>query len=760
MSDRREFFKQAGILAAVPWSKTSSGRGQPSESSAKGNPASTSEAAGLALENDEMRLVINPRGWAESLVHKPTGQECLVPGAQEPMFAVTQYRPYDNELQLSYPARITSFPAEKVRREGDNLIVTFALVGYEGTISTKLTDAYIAFRLEKLEYKGYTQLRPKWKTPIDETLFVQLPVRNRKNMGEWLNVTWDDDIAVNVLGTDHYAQIDAQARKNYHLFRAGTVRNVELEGVGAALIVTRTSNLLDRVARVEEDFDLPRGVESRRRKECRYSYYEVLAMDPENADRHIHFAKMGGFRAMEIYYRAFATCGHFNFRPTYPNGMEDLKGITSRIDAAGMLPGWHIHYNKVDKTDSYVTPVPDPRLNLSQIFTLAQPVSTESTTITVEENPRYCATDKGRRFLRIAGELIEYENFTTTHPYQFRECKRAALGTQARSYEAGEKIGLLDVDDNTSVVRITQNTDLQHEIAVRIGEIYQKAGFRFVYYDGAEDVPPPYWFTVSRAQRTVYEQLNPIPLWGEGACKSHFLWHILTRGNAFDVFRPEVMKAAIRAYPAAEIPRVAKDFTRINFGWIGYWAPGEKTIGVQPDMLEYATSRAAGWDCPIAFTGNLPALEAHPRTADNMEVLKRWEDVRASSWLSAEQKAALRNLNQEYTLLVNEQGKFELVPCKQIERVAGADQPGRAFVFDRGGTTCVVFWHTRGEGKIEVALGKNQVRLMTELGKPQEFKSGKKSVILPLGNKMYLECHGITRQQAVAAFQSARILDR
>jgi len=95
------------------------------------------------------------------------------------------------------------------------------------------------------------------------------------------------------------------------------------------------------------------------------------------------------------------------------------------------------------------------------------------------------------------------------------------------------------------------------------------------------------------------------------------------------VFKPEVFKAAVRAYPAAEAPQVAKDFTSINFGWIGYWAPSRETIGTQPDMIEYATSRAAAWDCPISLVGDLKQLEAHPRTADNLEVIKRWEDVRA-----------------------------------------------------------------------------------------------------------------------------------
>lgn len=756
MSDRREFFRQAGILATVPWSKASSARTIKSSEGAQ--PLSQAEAQGLVLENDEIRLVINPGGWAQSLIHKPSGQQCLATEAQVPMFRVTQYRPYDNELQLAYPAKVTHFPAQQVRREGDRLIVSFALVGYEGTIGVKVSDAYIAFHLEQLEYKGYTQLRPKRKTRIDETLFVQLPVRNRKNLGGWLNVMWDDDVAVNLLATDYHTRIDAQPCQNFHLFQGGTTGGVDLLGGGAAIIVTTPSELLSRIARVEEGFNLPRGVKSRRCKEYKYSYYEMSNVTPSTIDRHIRYAKMGGFRMMQVYYLSFAqTVGHFDWRPDYPNRMRDLQGVVQRISEAGIVPGIHIHYDKCHKTDAYVTPKPDPRLNLRHSYTLTAPIDAQATVVPVEENPHLCTMEDGRRILRIQNELITYEHFTTMPPYQFKGCVRGALGTEASAHLESSRVGLLDVDTWPIFVRFTQNTSIQQEVAERLGKIYHDAGFRYVYFDGAEDVPVPYWFTVSRAQLLVYEQFNPKPLLAEGACKSHFSWHLLTRGNAFDVFLPEVMKAAIRAYPAAEIPRVEKDFTKIDFGWIGYWIPSEKTIGTQPDMLEYVTSRAAGWECPASFNADLKALDEHPRTPDNLEVFRRWEDVRASDWLTAEQKNALRNLNQEHTLLVNEQGKFELVPYDQIEKVAGVDKPGRAFVFERSGTTYVVFWNTSGEGKIEIPLGERQVRLMKELGKPVKFKGGKISVTLPLAGKMYLECRGVSRQEAIAAFRKGRI---
>ncbi len=765
MSDRREFLKGAGLLGLASWSKNlpaqpqnesvrNEGEGEPA-----GDVASQIEAGTIVLENTEMRLLISPGGHAQSLIHKPTGQECLIKNTGNPMFNVTQYRPYDNELQLAYPAKITHFSPDRVRREGDKLIVSFALVGYEATIGVKVTDAYIGFRLESLTYKGYTSLRPKIKTPIDETLFVQLPVRDRKNLGEWLNVMWDEKVAVNVLATDPYAQIDAKNREGYHLFQAGTVRGVQLEGVGAALITTTTAHLLDRIARVEEDFKLPRGVESRRCKEYRYSYYEALTITPQDADRHIQFAKMGGLRTMDVYYLAFAkTAGHFPWRPEYPRGMADLQGVVGKISAAGILPGIHIHYDKATKEDAYVTPKPDPRLNLRQSFALAANIDAAATVVPIEENPKLCTMDDGRRILRIQNELITYEHYTANPPYRFENCQRGALGTQAAAHEVSSRVGLLDVDTWPLFIRFTQDTSIQAEVADRLKTIYDQAGFKFVYFDGAEDVPLPYWYTVSRAQWIVNQRLQPQPLFAEGACKSHFSWHILTRGNAFDTFKPEVMKAATRAYPAAEIPRVAKDFTSINFGWIGYWAPSKETIGTQPDMLEYVTSRAAAWDCPIALVGDLKAMEVHPRTADNLEVIRRWEDVRARAWLTQEQKMALRNLEQEYTLLVDERGKFVLVPCAQIENVAGKEVPGRAFIFEHEGNVWVAYWHTSGQGLLELPLGVKQMTLMRELGTPLAIKGNSKEVKLPLGELRYLEFHELTRKEVIAAFQNARIL--
>jgi hypothetical protein len=764
MGDRRKFFKQAGAIAGASWPGISRVRGRTTPATvdlvAMGVPKASPEGNEVVLENNEMLLVIAENGEARSLIHKPSGQECLAAGLKVPMFTATQYRPYDNELQLAYPAKVTSFPAEAVRRSGDKLVVTFPLVEYEATVGLRITENYIGFTLEKLEFKPRTGLRPKRKDPVDETLFVQLPVRARANLGDWLNVTWDDDLAVNLLATDPYARVDCKPYAGAYFFQAGTADQIATEGVGAALIVTATKNLLDRIAAVEEDYSLPRSVESRRRSEYRYSYYEMTEATPENIDKHIEYARRAGLRLLQMHYLCFAeTVGHFEWRPAYPNGMFDLKSVVGKISRAGIIPGIHIHYNKCHKTDAYVTPKPDPRLNLSGTFTLAEPLDSAATTIVVEENPRLCTMDKNRRILKMQSELVTYEAFTTSPPYQFLRCTRGALNTKPGSYEAGSRVGLLDVDTWPIFVRFTQNTSIQEEVAARLGEIYREAGFKFTYFDGAEDVPPPFWFTVSRAQWVVWKQLEPKPHFAEGACKSHFSWHILTRGNAFDVCKPEVMKACTRAYPAAEAARVAKDFTSINFGWVGYWAPSKETIGTQPDMIEYVTSRAAAWDCPMSLVGNLEQMDLHPRTADNLEIVKRWEDVRASNWLTSAHKEALRNLEQEHTLLTNEKGQFELTPYAQIEKAAGTDQPVRAFVFERARRVWVVCWHTSGSARLYIDVPVRRVRLMKELGKEIPLKESKSGIQLPLNDRHYVEFANLSVKDVITAFQNSIILE-
>src|SRR5665648_127645 len=155
----------------------------------------------VVIENDQMKLIITSDGIAKSLVFKPTNTECLIEGKRVPVSTITEPRPYQNEVKLAYPNKKTTFKSNSVRKEGNKLIIGYELIPWEATVSVKIAPDYLAFTIEAFnltEDYGILMTEP----PISEMWFLQLPVRNLGHWGDWLNVIWDDKVAVNVLAAD------------------------------------------------------------------------------------------------------------------------------------------------------------------------------------------------------------------------------------------------------------------------------------------------------------------------------------------------------------------------------------------------------------------------------------------------------------------------------------------------------------------------------------------------------------------------------
>jgi len=156
-------------------------------------PRTDSTLPDVVLENPDFRLVISGNGIARSLIEKSTGQECLAAGIEATAFSITQYAPQAGQLLLLYPADAKAFAARTVRRMGDRLLITFGGIPHEIAIRLTITDAYLAFTVEQAntEGKGW-EASDRLKTPIEELVLLQLPIRERANFGSWLNVLWDD----------------------------------------------------------------------------------------------------------------------------------------------------------------------------------------------------------------------------------------------------------------------------------------------------------------------------------------------------------------------------------------------------------------------------------------------------------------------------------------------------------------------------------------------------------------------------------------
>ena len=707
----------------------------------------------IILENKHFCLTLGEDGIAKSLIHKTSGQECLDQTELMSMFSLSEPRPYNNEIKLAYPNKRTTYQANYIRREGNKLIVRFEVIPIEATIEIKETDNYISFRLAEFgvtqkEHVGLSMDYP----PVEAFRLLQLPVKNRKHFGQWLNVSWDEDVAINAMATSLYAQIDAERRHNCRMMTADAYADIRLKGAEVALIVTESDNLLKAIDVLEEDYDLPRGARARMGKDVHRSYYAARWANPETVDDHIEACKKCGFTRATVYYGSIfpdncydGTGQYDRFVYTYPNGLADVKLVVDKFRAAGIIPGLHTMHSHIGLNTKYISPVADHRLSIKRHYTLAQPLDLEQTTVYVEEDPSYAPMHERCRILQFGGELIYYTGYCAARPYCFTGCTRGHIGTNIVEHPLGQIGGVLDVSEfEARSCHINQDSSLQDEVATELAKAYN-LGFGFVYLDGSEGTPPPFGYQIARSQYSFFSKLNPAPDCGEGAAKTHFGWHMLPGGNAFDVFPPEVFKEMIRVHPAAEAPRLREDFTRLDFGW---WKIYPHT---QPDQWEFGASLSAAWDCIVAIQGDLPYMPNNPRMDDLFEILRRWEDVRINNLLTDEQKKQIReNDRQEHILLINEDKQYEVVPYDEIPT---QNSDLHAFVFQRRDHRYVVYWHGTGEGKVRIAL--KDAKVYNELYEaPIALEDAN---VIPVSHRRYV-CTTMSREEIVEAFTKAELI--
>lgn len=710
-----------------------------------------SAGADVTIETSALKLVVGDDACAKSLVCKATGEECLAFGERTPLFASTQVRPFNNEIRLVQQAKRTAYPANRIRREGDRLFVRFETAPYEVVVKvTETPEGYVAFRVDALvsnttdEHQYY-----HWNLdvpPVEAFRLLQLPVKARANFGDWLNVMWDDRVVVGVMGGTPYMDVDSERRGD---FRRLTVDSLKQHGVTngvAVLAVAPTPEaFLKQVDAMERDLGLPRGVQSRRDPRLNASIYWTNGdFRPENVDEILKYMKMGGLRMLLVYFPGVVRARQYNDLPDYELNRhwteETLTAALARFHREGVSVGFHTLQTFIGLTSSYVTPEADHRLALLRHFTLARPLpaSEAPCEIYVEENPVAAPMQVNCRFLKFGTEVFHYDGYTTERPYRFTGVTRAnlksgsgsrrvAFTSRVKAHPRGEIGGVLGISECAAITAyVDQDSSLQDEVAEKIARIY-KCGFDFLYFDGSENANVPCTINISLSQYRCVEACaratGRYPLFTEGCAKSHFGWHIQSGANAFDVFGPEIFKRKIVEYPLTAAKRLAKDFTRVDFGWWGFWttqfegAPPKteglgvagRTIGTQADMWEYGTSKAAAFDCPSTMQLSLEKLRAHARTADIFETLRRWEDVRARRWLTPAQKEMLKDPSREFHLYRNEKGGYELVEWRQLAVAGDCGSRVRAFAFERAGKRVVAYWDVAGRSKLVLAGGRGEL---------------------------------------------------
>ena len=743
----------------------------------------------IVLQTQNLRLVISDNGVVQSL-QGPGAIEYLA--QPKPLAAVVRGgRPVFTTTERNFFVRRQVwqggdwFSASRAVLAGDTLTVEFGKAGVTAIYEVIRKPEYLAFELRKVRGE-----------PVDRIDLLQLTIRRPAYLGEWINVAFDDDFGICLCGGNVKTDAAMHVAEQQVTLRATAEKRVSLEGTTAVLFGCRDPQhrFLDVMETVERDFDMPAGARHRRLPAQKRSYLWASRPTPENIDEYIRWAKRGGLRMILFSYKAFSSgAGHFLWKPSYPAGMADLKRVTDAIRAAGLTVGLHIHYCKAYRKDPYVTPVPDDRLHKVRSFTLVSPVDSKATTIPVAENPQGCTLDKDRRILQIGKELISYDSYTTSPPFRFTGCQRGHLSTKATQHLAGASAGLLNVDSWVAFIRFDQNTDIQDEVARRLGEIVRHTGpYEMVYFDGAEDVHDPYWYHVANSQLRVFHELAPRPLVCESAHYTHFSWHMMTRSNAYDKVAPaEGMKAFCDLMPCPTAAARARDFSRIDFGWLGHFELRKQGYA-GPDVWEYVLSRAAAWDCPISLGASVEEIRSNPRAECCLDVIKTWEDARLAGKLTEADRQRLQNVSlrdgwyvpcydqrgiwsaysknerllprqqdvlaarREHHLFINEQGKYELVEYHEIPSAAGGI---KAYWFQRSTQprdTYLLVWAVQGEQELLLSLPPAHISAMRPFGHPVVIKETDGKAMLPVGRRTHLRLQNTTPNEAIYILRAAQ----
>jgi hypothetical protein len=729
-------------------------------------------ASPVVLETDSLRLTIAENGTVRSLVSKQDSAEYVRAAPPTPLAMVYRGGRAVPAFQGKYAASTKpwiyqggeAYPASRVTRSKNELYVEFGKADVTATYRVTANAEYLAFEL--LQLTG---------DPIDRIDLVCLTLVDLPQRGAWVNFASNQQFGVCLCAGNVRTNVEMHQQPDSVTMRAVAERQPGLQGTTAVLFGCHDpqTRFLDAMAVVERDFHMPPGADNRRRPSLRYSYLWASHPAPENIGEYIRLAKQAGFRMILFSYTAFSKgAGHFSWNDAYPNGMADLKHVTDSIRDARLKVGLHIHYSKTRKNDPYVTPVPDDRLHQLRHFTLADDIDEQAETVPVTEDPTNCTLDKGRRILEVGRELIAYESYRTQPDFAFTGCERGHLGSAAAPYQQGTRLGLLNVDTWPIFVRFDQDTDIQDEVARRIGEIYRQTGpYEMVYFDGAEDVHAPFWYHVASAQQRVFRWLDPMPPACEAAHYSHFSWHMITRSNAYDIVAPaDGMKDFCRLMPCPTAAERSKDFSRIDFGWLGRF--GEKEAG--PDVWEYVASRAAAWDCPISLKASPVDITSNPRWKDCLDAIRTWEDARLGNHLTESQRKSLKNVRpedahyvpcfdqrgiweniaagenltptqlrildnrQEHHLFLNERGEYELVP---ITEVPVANIPVKAYSFKRKSHphhTYFLLWAVDQDVELRLPVNPDSVRLMRPFGTELPVARSDTATVVTIAGRSYL----------------------
>lgn len=489
-----------------------------------------------------------------------------------------------------------------------------------------------------------------------------------------------------------------------------------IKGATVAILAVPQENILPTIRKVmvkakDIPFSDKGGAWAQKSKEGYGSYLMNFGTLTEaTVDEWIETCKSLGFNQIDSHGGA----GFFDFgtlelnKEKWPDGWETFKRINARLHQHGISHIFHTYAFFIDKTTSYVTPVPHKDLGYVRTFTLAEPLSISSDEVTVNESTANISTITGFHTensvtLRLGDELIEFNEVTKTPPYKFKGLKRGANGTRVAAHQAG--ITAYHLSERFGRFVPDPNSELFQAVAQKHAEIVNQCGFDGIYLDAIDGAAvlggeENFWYYGTKFIFELAKHLDK-SVGMEMSSMAHHWWHYRSRYQAWD--------RAVRGYkrfidihlasiknPAFFLSATIKSnewehglwrgntplidkfaavknsqtMLPLHLGWWGNqtWDPPqiEPTF---PDDVEYLAVKMLANNAGYSQLGGVDkkTLEDKPLFKRGADIIRQYEMLRHQNYFNEQVLTQLRQPGKEFTLIHDQAGGWTFKPRTYIK---------------------------------------------------------------------------------------------
>ncbi|RAP74757.1 hypothetical protein [Paenibacillus montanisoli] len=379
----------------------------------------------------------------------------------------------------------------------------------------------------------------------------------------------------------------------------------------------------------------------------------------------------------------FAQWGHFTLKPeSFPNGDAGLRASVKAAESAGMHVGIHTLSNFTTLNDSYVTPLPDNRLQTVGTARLMEAVSESESGELVIDNAKPFQVELHGKTAIIGNELIEYDSVSESEPWKLLGVKRGAHGTAAAAHTGGSEIGRLW--DHPYHV-FFPNLELQDQYSDRIGELFRFTGLKQISFDGLEGCYATGQddYGVNRFVKRCYDGWSKEVINDASIVVSNYAWHIFTRFNWGEPWGAATREGQLE-WRLSNQRYFERNFIPPMIGWFLIRSASNRFEATTLDEIEWVLSKAAGFNAGFALSADMAVLRRNGNTDRLLESVRSWERARQIGAFTPEQREKMKDPRSDWHLEELEEDRWSLyamsisapLECSPEELQPG--QPGGA----------------------------------------------------------------------------------